>query len=195
MEYLSQNTRIQSDQLPVGLHLESSRLVFRRVTVEDVRERYLNWLQDPEVNEFLETRWAEQTLETINEFVQERLGDPLVYLLAIIKRIDGKHIGNIKLGPINPIHLSADISYFIGEKQEWHKGYASESVERISQFGLDDLGLRSIQAGVYGKNEQSAKVLENCGFQKAGRFRLKLRYKERWDDHLVYNLVNPNWPK
>jgi RimJ/RimL family protein N-acetyltransferase len=34
--------------------------------------------------------------------------------------------GKISLGPINFIHKYAEISYFIGEKSFWNKGYATK---------------------------------------------------------------------
>ena len=44
---------------------------------------------------------------------------------------NNNHIGNIKLGPINFIHKNAVISYFIGEKKLWKRGYTTLAIEEI----------------------------------------------------------------
>ena len=60
--------------------------------------------------------------------------------------------------------MSAEVSYFIGEKTFWGKGIASKCVETVVHFALKELGLKKINAGYYENNIGSAKVLEKCGF-------------------------------
>jgi RimJ/RimL family protein N-acetyltransferase len=64
--------------------------------------------------------------------------------------------------------MSAEVSYFIGEKNFWGKGIASKCVKTITQFGVSDLGLKKINAGYYENNIGSAKILEKCGFVVEG---------------------------
>src|SRR5262249_11823943 len=158
-------------------------VLLRLLTGKDCNETYLNWLLDPEINQFLETRWRKQTLESITEFVESLWLDPDNYLFAIIEAETKKHIGNIKLGPINRNHLYADISYFIGERSAWCRGYASEAIQLVTQFAFAQLKLHRVQAGLYANNIGSAKALEKAGYHFEAVFRKQLRFDSRWEDH------------
>lgn len=96
--------------------LESERLILRPIKISDCNERYLSWLQNPAINRYLETRWSEQTLESIRDFVEAKIVSDMEFLFAIVEKESNEHIGNIKIGPVNSHHMFADVSYFIGEQ-------------------------------------------------------------------------------
>ena len=153
------------------IELRSKRLLLRELTSDDVTERYASWLRDPDVNQFLETRFEEQTLEKIRAYVCDQKQRTDSFLLGIFA-LDGiRHIGNIKLGPINPHHSSAHISFLIGDRQSWARGFASEAVRVVTDWGFNTLGLERIEAGCYEKNLGSLRVLLNCGYEVEGFFR------------------------
>ncbi len=162
----------------------------RLVTLRDCKEHYLAWLRDPRINQYLETRWNRQTIQTIRDFVKQVRASPDSYLFAIVERSSGDHIGNIKLGPINPHHKHADVSYFIGEPSRWNKGYATEAIAIAVRIGFDQLGLHRIQAGVNESNVGSTRALEKVGFRKEGSFRKQLVGPSgQWEDHLWYGIL------
>jgi RimJ/RimL family protein N-acetyltransferase len=173
--------------------LEGSRTRLRLVESSDCGPRYLSWLSDPEVNRYLETRWQPQTEESIRSFVAAMQADPWSYLFCIIDCKDGRHVGNIKLGPVSPRHLCADVSYFIGEKSCWGRGLASEAISLAADFGFRSLGLNRVQAGVYGSNLGSIRALERNGFRAEGRWRRQLRSGQDWEDHLWFGLLREEW--
>lgn len=177
-----------------GEWLEQSHVRLRLVELADCTDRYVAWLHDAEVNRYLETRWVEQTIDGVREFVGNLLNSPHSYLFAIVNP-DGQHIGNIKLGPIEPRHLYADLSYFLGDRSAWGKGYATIAVRMATRFGFERLGLHRVQAGFYETNLGSQRVLEKAGFSYEGRLRSKLRQNERaeWEDHLWYAALRDTW--
>ena len=180
---------------PIGPRefIDGSCTRLRLVELSDCGPRYLSWLSDPEVNSYLETRWQPQTEESIRSFVAAMQADPWSYLFCIIDRQDGRHVGNIKLGPVSPRHLCADVSYFIGEKSCWGRGLASEAIGLAADFGFRFLGLNRVQAGVYGSNLASIKALERNGFRAEGCWRRQLRIGQKWEDHLWFGLLREEW--
>ncbi len=160
-----------------------SDATIRPLTVKDCTQRYVDWLNDPEVSRFLETRWQAQTLETITAFVKANTL-PDRHLFAIC--IGDLHIGNIKLGPINSNHSYADVSYFIGDRAHWGKGHATQAVKLVSEFGFKNLRLHRLQAGVYARNQASQKVLRKAGFSNEGVWYRQLKTENGWDDHIWY---------
>lgn len=151
--------------------LNSSRLLLRALEPSDLNANYLGWLNDPEVNRYLETRFLPQTMEALQAYWQVHRDDPASPWFAICLQADGRHIGNIKLGPIQWLHRRADISLFIGDRTCWGKGYASEAIAAVRDWAFADLDLQKLNAGVYAGNIGSRRAFEKCGFELEGTLR------------------------
>ena len=176
------------------LRLEGADIFLRPVTEEDVGDHYVAWLVDPAINAYLETRWQEQDRASILDFVRQQSQHAAVLLMAIMEKKSGKHIGNIKLGPINVHHLCGDISYFIGDREAWGKGYATQAIRLLVACGFSRLGLHRIQAGCYAENIGSAKALKKVGFAPEGVWRKHvLDAQGQWQDHLWFGLLREDW--
>ena len=145
-------------------HLDGRTICLRCIEETDCTDEYLRWLEDPEVNQYLETRWSEQSMDSIKSFVRQIRESEDSILFAIIEKETKKHIGNIKIGPINKNHQFAMISYFIGNREYWGKGIASEAIGLVTRFGFENLGLHKLLAGYYASNIGSGKALENNGY-------------------------------
>ncbi|MBW8308967.1 MAG: GNAT family N-acetyltransferase [Candidatus Paracaedibacteraceae bacterium] len=130
---------------------------------------YIEWMQDSEVNRFLETRHEEWTLCKIQDFVQKQNDSSDQLLLGIF--VGQTHIGNIKLGPINSIHKVATISLIIGNKNYWGKGIATEAITLIKNYAFDKLGIKKLTAGLYANNLGSLKAFLKAGFSLEGIFK------------------------
>jgi len=148
--------------------LENENIYLRNVCLEDVNDSYYQWLNDPQVNQFLETRFVVQSKVKIAEFVASKDGNANEILLAICDKKQDLHIGNIKLGPINWYHRRAEISLLIGNKEYWGKGIASQAIQLISQFAFQTLNLNKIMAGAYKNNIGSIKAFQKCGYKIEG---------------------------
>ena len=183
-EYTSQG----DESSPQEISLNTERLQLRPVTLDDCNQSYLNWLEDKRINQYLETRWSQQSINSIQAFVKSMSEDENSHLLAIVHKKSNQHIGNIKLGPINRIHKHADISYFIGEPSFWGQGLATEAIQRVTDYGLNELGLESIHAGVYSGNTGSSKALEKAGYQFQGKFNNQLTGPKGREDHIWYGI-------
>jgi RimJ/RimL family protein N-acetyltransferase len=149
--------------------LETTRLRLRPLKALDCNARYLGWLQDPVVNRFLETRFAAQSIASITAFVEavNRRGDE--FLFGMFLGADGRHIGNIKVGPVNPHHRLADVSLFIGERDCWGRGYAAEAIAAVSRHAFGALGVRKLCAGMYAPNVASARAFLRVGYREECR--------------------------
>jgi RimJ/RimL family protein N-acetyltransferase len=150
---------------------QGTSIYLREVRESDVNEYYYNWLCDPEINQFLETRYFPHSQENIREFVKSMDGNSNEILLAICDSDTHKHIGNIKLGPINWIHRYADISLLVGDKSYWGKGIATEAIRLVTEFAFYSLNLHKVKAGCYAMNIGSRKAFEKVGFVLEGELK------------------------
>ena len=192
--YTASAATISNDEIKAEERFSAGGVTLRLLQLEDCNETYLGWLLDPEVNRYLETRWSMQTLDSIREFVGTMLGAPDSHLFAIIESATGSHIGNLKIGPVNKRHSHADVSYFIGEKSLWGRGYATSAIQAALSIAFDRLKIHRLQAGLYSGNAASSRALEKAGFVYEGAFRSQLSGPEGWEDHLFYGILNENTP-
>ena len=150
-----------------NIKIKVDEQIFLKVlNLSDVTEPYVDWLNDYEVTKFTEQKYFNHTLQSTKTFVSQKYDSESDLLFGMY--VDGTHIGNIKLGPIKFEHMSAEVSYFIGDKRFWSRGIASKCVESIVQLAVMELGIRKINAGYYENNVGSAKVLQKCGFVVEG---------------------------
>lgn len=148
--------------------IEGERILLREVRLSDVNEDYYKWMNDPEVTRFLESRFFPNSLEGLREYVAARLKDRESVFLAVVLKDGGRHIGNIKLGPINWIHRFADVGLLIGDKQYWGKGYATEAIRLVTDHAFTTLNLHRLTAGCYDRNQGSAKAFLKAGWRQEG---------------------------
>jgi len=154
-------------------------------------EAYVNWMNNTEINKYLESRWIYHNCKSIREFIEEIKNSDHSIIFGIFRKVDSTHIGNIKIGPINKNHNFADIGYIIGEQSAWGCGFSTEAVKMVVDYAFKDLGLNKCTAGVYESNKASRKVLEKSGFTQEGVFKRHLKVDKGWENHIAYGILNP----
>jgi ribosomal-protein-alanine N-acetyltransferase len=107
---------------PKPLLLRAETIFLKTLEASDVTEAYVNWMNDPDVVQFTESRFASHTKESVTKFVEDCRQDPGVLLLGIFDSASGLHLGNIKLGPVNQRHSLADVGIIIGRREFWGRG-------------------------------------------------------------------------
>jgi len=173
------------------LGLQGERLSLRPLTVADVSDAYVAWMNDAVTNRFMETRWRAHTRADVEAFVADKQGSDREHLFGIFLKPDGRHIGNLKIGPIDPNHGRGELSYFIGDEQARGQGYASEAVGLGVRIGFEQLGLAKLTAGIYAGNAESGRVLAKNGFAAEGRRPSHFAFEGGRDDMVEYGLVRP----
>src|SRR5258706_2392399 len=131
------------------------RLILRLVKASDATARYRDWLNDPMVNQFLESRFQKYTAADVRRYIKEVHKDSRSLFLAIVLKNENKHIGNIKLDSINPIHRSGVIGILIGDKSAWGLGLATEAIRLLSEYAFRRMKLHRLSARLYQTNKGS----------------------------------------
>lgn len=149
--------------------LQSEQVYLTEIDVTHVEGNYITWLDDPEITQYLETRFFPTSVEEAKEYLKSTLNNDDVLLLAIMYKGNDEHIGNVKLGPINWIHRRAEIGILIGEKEYWGRGIATECIQEITEYAFETLNLHKLTAGCYENNVGSIKAFKKAGFNEEGR--------------------------
>lgn len=150
--------------------IEGEKIRLRRLELDDVNENYRKWMNDPEVMRYTESRFQAHSLADIRSYVQSVQSDPSSVFLAIVETESGRHIGNLKIGHMHPVHRTADIGIIVGEKDCWGKGYAAEALGLAAAYAAKVLRLHKLWAGIYADNIGSIAAFRRAGFVEEGRF-------------------------
>jgi len=150
-------------------YLSTTDIYLRALTREDATDEYCTWLNDNEVNQYLETRYLPTSKADVLHFIESKIGNKAEPIFAICDKKSNQHIGNIKLGPICPYHRHAQVSLLIGNKNFWGKGIATQAISLIGHYAFNILNLNKLLAGAYAVNVGSIKAFEKCGFIIEGR--------------------------
>jgi len=172
-----------------NLFLEDKHISLREIELSDVTKTYHKWMNDPEVTQYLESRFKTWSLKKLRSFVRKIKSSPDYIFLAIISKEKNKHIGNIKLGPINRNHNFADIGIIIGEKSFWGKGFATEAIRLVVDYAFNRLKLHKLTAGSYINNIASIKAFKKAGFLVEGIRKKHLFYNGSYVDGLLLGIV------
>ena len=131
---------------------------------DHVSKEYVSWLNDPQVNQYLECRFVTHTIKSVRSFVQGVLDSPNNLLLGITSHTLNRYVGNIKIGPIDKNHGIGDLGIMIGDKSAWGKDIGSLAIDMMGQIARDLLSLRKITAGCYASNVTCQAALKKNGF-------------------------------
>lgn len=145
-----------------NITIESQRLLFKRLSTAHVSDVYLGWLNDTEVTKFLEVKTG-TTREMLQAYVEQQYENE-VYFWAIHLKDTDKHIGNIKIDPINHEMNSGEYGIMIGDKASWGKGFAKEASYKILTYCFEELSLSKITLGVIKDNSSAVRLYEKMGF-------------------------------
>lgn len=148
--------------------LKGIRVSLRSIEANGVTAEYRAWLCDPDVNQYLESRFQSHSLESLRTFVDGMSRSPDHLMLAILDHERDQHVGNIKLGPIHWSHGIGDIGILIGDKASWGKGFATEAIRLLTNYAFGTLNLAKVTASCYGTNRGSLKAFLNAGFVQEG---------------------------
>ena len=76
---------------------------------------------------------------------------------------------------------------------EWGQGIAAEALERVLQFGFEELKLHRIEAKFMEENERSRHVMEKVGMTFEGYNRESMRIKGRYVTVGVCAILAAEW--
>jgi [ribosomal protein S5]-alanine N-acetyltransferase len=163
----------------------------KELTILDVNKTYQKWMNNTEIFKFSKQSYKKHSLKQIKEFVlkKKKSKNEFLYKILIYENKKNNHVGNIKLGPINFENKTADISYFIGEKNYWDRGITTKAIKMIINLAKKKFKLKKLQAGHWEKNIASKKVLLKNKFKLEGVLKSQIQTKKGRINRYLYGLV------
>lgn len=115
------------------------------------------------------------------------------YQFVICVLADARPIGTIGLHGLDLQNGNAEFGIAIGEKGEWNKGYGTDALRAISDFGFGELRLVRIGLHVYAGNDRARRSYEKAGFHPEGTLRRAHFGRGEHGDVHVMSLLRDEW--
>ncbi len=133
--------------------------------------------------------------ENERKWVEDRIFDKQTVTAGICLKENNNLIGLIFLTNIDTYNRNAQCPLFIGDKNSFGKGYATEARLLMLYYAFYERGLLRIYDKVMEDNLASIKLHEKCGYKKEGILRKSRFKKGDFVNELIYGLLKSDFDK
>lgn len=137
-------------------------------TLEDA-EKYAKWLNDFYITDYTGRSHQSMTIENERKYLEEVMSEDGIF--GIIELKTDKLIGSVGLHKINSCKRTGTLGIFIGEREFQDKGYGTEAVKLILDYGFNYLNLNNVDLSVMEFNSRAIACYKKCGFKEIGKRR------------------------
>ncbi|MCW9705831.1 GNAT family N-acetyltransferase [Fodinibius salsisoli] len=169
--------------------LETDRLRLRQLMARDI-DRIVQYANNPKIEEMtlnMPFPYGEKDAVSWLATAHEGFSEERHYVFGICSLQTDKVMGGIGL-KVNKRFNRAELGFWLGEPF-WSKGYITEGVEAVLEFGFNELELNKIFAFHMVKNPASGKVMTKNGMVKEAELVEHIRKGEEYIDVVQYRLT------
>ncbi|WP_430624084.1 GNAT family N-acetyltransferase [Polycladospora coralii] len=163
--------------------LEGKRIYLRPVELADARPHF-QILFDTENRRLTGTQRSFTPMQ-IEQYIEQKTSDESSVWLLIALRDTDEVIGDIALQDIDNTNRNANIRIAINHAEHKGKGFGSEAMKLMLNYGFGILNLHRIELNVFAYNEHARRTYEKLGFEVEGIAREALYY-----DHAYHDSIN-----
>lgn len=175
-----------------------SILVGKRVRLRGVRDDDLptlaKWEMDPGRLTTLSNKVAPPSEAAAKERIAKWSANEKDDLGFAIETLDDPPVlvGNIGLFGAHPKDRCATIGIALG-REHIGRGYGTDAMRVIVDYGFREMGLHRIQLGVAPFNPAGIRAYEKAGFVEEGRLRESVLHDGRWYDEVLMSILDHEW--
>ncbi len=161
-----------------------ARISIRFIETTDI-DILLKWRNDKEIFRYLGGGYCPVNRAKQEEIVDSMIKDNLAqkaFRYIICK--DDIPIGFVGLYEINLRNGTCELGIYIGEKDEWGKGYASQAYGLVKEEAKK-IGLRKIKLQVVKTNTNAVKMYQKLQFRIVGELKEERLIDEKYHDVII----------
>ena len=166
--------------------LVGDRIYLSPRSTEDA-EIFTEWINDFQVTDYTGMSDQLMSLDGERKYLEENSN--LEASFAIVTLDDNKLIGTVSLEDIKHTYRRATLGIFIGDKDYRSKGYGTEAIRLILDYGFNYLNLNNIKLNLMEFNERAFKCYQKCGFKEYGRRRKDNFINGRYYDTIEMDIL------
>ena len=112
---------------------------------------------------------------------------------VLADKVTGMAIGWCGFHTWYPEHNRAEIGYHMNDDTHKGKGYMSEAIAAVLQYGFEVMQLHRVEALIAEYNEPSYKLLQKNGFVYEGCLREHYNVDGKMEDSMMYSLLKSEY--
>lgn len=164
-------------------------------SAEVLAKAFVNWDRDTEAHRLADSDpaqlWSEKKIKEFIEKDSEKHSQ--AFRFAIHTLDEDKVIGSVSLWVNSWTHSEAWVGIMVGDRNYWSKGFGTDAMKLVVQYGFIELNLRRISLGLHAYNPRALKSYQKAGFQLEGTMRGEgLRDGVRYDS-LWMGILREEW--
>lgn len=132
-------------------------------------EKFVEWLNDFQVTDYTGYSGKLLSIPAEKEYLEQNSSPECTF--SIITLNEDKIIGTVGLENFNYIDRSATLGIFIGDPDYRSKGYGTEAIKLVLEYGFRYKNLHNISLDLMAFNERALRCYQKCGFKEYGRRR------------------------
>jgi ribosomal-protein-alanine N-acetyltransferase len=111
----------------------------------------------------------------------------------IVEKESNTIIGNCGFHSWNPQHHRAEVGYALNSDEFKNKGFMKEALQKVIEYGFQELDLNRIEALIDENNTPSKKLLHHFGFTREGNLRGHYWVNGVFEDSVLYSLLKSEY--
>jgi RimJ/RimL family protein N-acetyltransferase len=155
-------------------------------------ENMARWNLDSQYQQLLDSGPARLwTPKLMKEWLEKHLDEFYGFTIRTVE--DDRAIGMIDLNGIDWVAGNAWVGIGIGEREHWGKGYGTEAMKLVLNFGFEQLNLNRVTLDVFGYNQRAYRSYIKCGFKEEGRLRQWMQRGGERFDLIFMGILREEW--
>jgi RimJ/RimL family protein N-acetyltransferase len=165
---------------------------------KDDLPHFVKWLADEETRSYIslhlpfsqmqEERWYDENLNAREEQAWAIDAQPQTLGMG-----PWEHLGSCGLFKINWRSRHAEAGILIGAREFWGRGYGTDALHTLIQWGFYTLNLNRIYLRVYEDNRRAIRSYQKLGFVEEGRLRQDDYRNGVYRDTLLMSVLHQEW--
>ena len=136
--------------------------------------------------------WSEKKIKEFIEKDAEK-NESHAIRFSVRTLADDKLIGNVSLWVNSWTHSEAWVGILIGERDYWSKGFGTDAMRLIVQYGFTEINLRRISLSLNSYNPRALKSYEKVGFKMEGAMRGEMLREGQRSDSYFMGILREEW--
>lgn len=174
------------------IEITTQRLILKSITPALIHELFNTKPKDGIIRFFGVDEAGYEHFKDMHEKGMETHRLSLFFFLLIDKQ-NNLPIGECGFHTWNQTHRRAELFYSLRKDADKQKGFMTEALHKVLNFGFTELNLHRIEALVAADNTPSVKLLLRYGFTKEGTMREDYVVEGKNEDSDCYSLLKWEW--
>lgn len=165
---------------------------YRPIKFSDL-DHFYRWINDDEVIRYSLTKFHTiKSKDQITDWFLSMISNSNSFTIGI-ENLQGNLIGHVGISGINNVDKNGEYFIFIGDKNYWGKGIASQATKDMVRLGFEKLDLHRIFLTASSNNKGALRAYKKAGFIEEGEMREAFCRNNQYSNKVFMGILKDEW--